>query len=178
MTKGTLIFVIGVVAVLISGIGYYTYTKMNAGQPVHYHAGIQVYVDDKLQDFSSIKYMTISPCTDHDAKKEQESAKELQNDKGHLHDNIGDVVHVHRSGGTWKDFFTNIHFTVPAGKPVFAFINGNSVEDIMNTPIKGYDSVVIFIGTRNTMKAELKKAVTIDHIKEIEKKSELCASGS
>lgn len=177
MKHGTLIFVIGVVLILIAGIGYYTFTKMREPAHVHYHAGIQVYVDDKLQNFSSIKYMTISPCTDKNSKKEEEATeKEIQNDKGHLHDNVGDVVHVHVAGGRWKDFFANIQYPFPPGKSVFAFVNGKSVEDILNTPIRAYDSVVIFIGTRDNMKEDLKKAVTVDHIKEIEKKSELCGS--
>lgn len=168
---------VAVVSILIAGIGFYLSMK-SAPKEVHYHAGFQVYVDDRLQDFSGIKYMTISPCVDSSAIKHPTTEKEKQNDKGHLHDNVGDVVHVHLSGGTWGDFFRNIHYTFPKGKPVFAFINGKSVEDIMNTPIRSYDSVSIFIGTRDKMKEELKNAVTIEHIKDIEKKSELCAGAS
>ena len=178
MAKGTYVFVIAVVSLLVAGIGYYIYTKTSQPKHVHYHAGFQVYVDDKLQDFSSIKYMTISPCTYPNAMKDHQTATELQNDKGHLHDKVGDVVHVHIAGGTWKDFFNNIHYTFPEGKSIFAFIDGKAVEDILNTPIKPYDSVSIFVGKRDKMQENLKKVVTKKHIKDEEQKSELCAGSN
>ena len=31
-------------------------------EEVHYHAGFQVYIDNKLQDFAKLKYMSIKPC--------------------------------------------------------------------------------------------------------------------
>src|ERR1700730_17097255 len=71
-------------------------------KPVHFHAGFQVYVDDKLQDFSDFKYMHEAPCTVN-GKPLTNNHVDEQIEKAHLHDQIGDVVHVHRLGATWSD---------------------------------------------------------------------------
>ena len=141
---------------------------------VHYHAGFVVFDNGVKVDFSVIKYMNISPCTEH-AVKVDETPEHLQMEKAHLHDGVGDVVHSHREGARWGDLFTNIGYPIDYSK-VTAFINGVEIQDIQNASIVGDDSVVIFVGEVD--KTKLIEAITINHIKEVEKMSENCGGQS
>jgi len=150
---------------------YFKTKKVVVPEKIHYHAGFVVFDNGKKVDFSDMKYMTIEPCKVDTT--ETPTAAEIQHDKAHLHDSVGDVVHVHVKGAVWGDLFTNINYPLDYSK-VRAFINGQEVSDIKNTPIKAYDSLVIFVGTVD--KNLLSQAVTINHIKEVESKSETCGN--
>lgn len=153
------------VLVVIGGIVYYnTFHKH-----VHYHAGFRVYLDGKLQDFSDFKYMRISPC----AQGESHGPVDEQVEKAHLHDGNGDVVHVHRAGPVWSDLFINLKYPIPASKPVMGYIHGKKVENILNSPIRAYDSVVIVIG--KAPPSRMMKEVARERIEAVEKQSEYCA---
>lgn len=163
---------IAVVIVMLSIVGgVLLFIKGNGAKPkeVHFHAGFQVYSDNALVDFSDLKYMNIEPCTDHAAKDEDE-----QLEKAHLHDGVGDVVHVHRNGATWADLFKNISY--PLKKDVVGYINGQKVVTILNRPIMAYDSAVFFLGENLDTKSKIGNHVTKKHIQETEQKSENCGS--
>ena len=142
-------------------------------KPVHYHAGFQVYKDGKLQDFSDFKYMHEKPCT-ADGKPIEDPNPDEQMEKAHLHDNDGDVVHVHREKARWKDLFQNIKY--PIGENVTGYVNGKKVDDILDQPITKDESVIFFIGKNPDETKLLKKAVTVQRIREVEKKSETCSA--
>lgn len=145
---------IGAMSVLaMIGANWY-YTPRSASN-IHYHAGFRVYVDGVRQDYSDYKYMNFVPCTEHDTKKTQ---LEEQVEKAHLHDGIGDVVHVHRSGAVWGDLFKNIGVK----------LDGNL--EILTQPIGPNSSIVISVG-KPVVNPE---KVSLEQIKEIEAKSELC----
>lgn len=152
-----------------AGRTYMTRSKQ-AGNP-HFHAGFRVYADGILQDYSDLKYMHIEPCTKDAHRDEKKDGREM---KAHLHDGIGDVVHVHRNGAVWRDLFTNIHVTFPAGEPIQGYIGGKPVADILAQPISAYESVVIVVG--NSAGVLTTEAVTVDHIRAAEKRSESCGS--
>jgi hypothetical protein len=143
-------------------------------QKVHFHAGFQVYIDGQLQDFSDFKYMNTTPCQERDHMGESTSPEQLQIDKAHLHDGIGNVVHVHVAGGVWGDLFKNIKYDILAKGTPQGYVNGKAVNNILSYPIKGYDSVIILIGKSDSIDHYLPQAVTKDTIIEAEKKSELC----
>lgn len=153
--------------------GYQYITKP---EKAHYHAGFQVYVDGKLQDFSGIEYMNTVPCTDRHELGESTSPEEIQKDKAHLHDEIGDVVHAHVTGGTWGDLFTNMKYDFPSGKEVQGYIDGKPIDDIRNYPIKPYDSVIILVGSNKPIETYQPNAVTKETIIEAENMSETCGS--
>ena len=155
MTKSKVLMI---VAFLVTVLGL-AYAKLatKTGEHIHYHAGFVVYIDGVKQDYSDYKYMNFVPCSQHDEKK---SAAEEQIEKAHLHDGVGDVVHVHRSGSTWGDLFKNIGVTLPSDLA------------ILKQTIEPNSSIVITIGKEV---GNLEK-VTLEHIKEVESKSELCAS--
>lgn len=140
---------------------------------VHYHAGFQVYKDGKLEDFSGFEYMHEKPCTVNGKPIEDPNPDE-QMEKAHLHDNDGDVVHVHREKARWKDLFQNIKY--PIDTHVVGYVNGKKVDNILEQPITQYESVIFFIGKNPDEQALLKKAVTVQRIKNVEKKSETCGS--
>jgi hypothetical protein len=143
-------------------------------KPIHYHAGFQIYKDNKLQDFSDFKYMHEAPCT-VDGKPINDPHADGQLEKAHLHDHTGDVVHVHRANAMWKDLFTNIKYPIDE-KNVVAYVNGKKVNAILEKKIEPYESVIIFIGTHVDDQNYLKKAVTKKHIQDVEHKSETCSS--
>ena len=153
---------------ILSGIAIYNSAN---NPPVHYHAGFQIYMNGKLQDYSSTEFMHLKPCGAHENTGDKEDE---QLEKAHLHDNVGDVVHVHREGVVWNDVFTKLKVTLPSTKSIAAYINGKQISDVKTYPIKPYDSLVLMIGKKDT--SFLKQAVTMDHIKKNEKKSESCGS--
>ncbi len=116
--------------------------------------------------------MNFVPCSEHDVKK---SPEEEQIEKAHLHDGVGDVVHTHRSGATWGDLFKNIQVKLPNDKVFNGYINGIEQEDIMDSPIKEYTTAIFIVGENNA--SHDKEIVSIDHIREVEAKSELCGTG-
>lgn len=143
-------------------------------EEVHYHAGFRVYIDGRLQDYSAAKYMNIEPCTTgNQAVKEDDQAE-----KAHLHDGVGDVVHVHRNGAVWGDLFKNIHVRFDPGEKIVGYsADGLKIPNILSQPIKPYESVVIVVGDQSEAGEYIKNAVTIEHIKEVESKSETCGAG-
>lgn len=141
---------IGLVVVLG---GVLLYRLWGQQKDVHYHAGFVVYVNGEKQDYSDWQYMHWELCTDGQDQHEDE-----QIEKAHLHDGVGDVVHVHRSGAKWGDLFDNIGVRL-AEEP-----------DILQQEIVPNSSVVITIGAT----VENPKYVTIERVREVEAKSELC----
>jgi hypothetical protein len=139
----------------------------------HIHVGFVVFENNKKLDFSDFKYMSVKPC----GLKETEplTDAQIQDEKAHLHDNVGDVVHSHFEGAQWKDLFSNIKFPIDYAKTT-GYINGQKVEDWKDQKIQAYDSLVVFIG--NNDPKNLKQAVTKNHIQMIEKKSESCGASA
>lgn len=161
--------IIGIyVLVLLVVAGILFGKKLIPQEKVHYHAGFIVFQDNKKVAFSDYKYMNVKPCT-VDEKESGEEDEQLE--KAHLHDNVGDVVHVEQTNAKWKDLFTNIHFSIDYAKAT-AFVDGKVVSDFANQSIRPYESMVIFIGKVD--KSHLKEAVTKKHIQQEEKKSESC----
>lgn len=143
---------------------------------VHYHAGFQVYVDNELQDFSDLKYMNTQPCGTHE--EEHATPEEEQMEKAHLHDNIGDVVHVHRPAAAWRDLFTNMGYEIDDTN-LELYVNGDKVEyvqskNLLDHSITPYESVIFFVGENDDIAGKLAGAVTREHIEQTEQRSENC----
>ena len=156
--------------ILILVLGAIFSTKFFPQKEVHYHAGFKVFVEGKLQDFSSAKYMSVKLC----GGGEKEHKEDEQLEKAHLHDGVGDVVHVEAIEAKWLDLFKNIKFNIDPGKPIDAYVNGAKVTDILNYPIKQYDSVVILIGKNIDAKVYLNQSVKKEYIEKVEKENESC----
>jgi len=159
---------LGIIFLLI--VGWLAFGgKLGPKKQVHYHAGFVVFENNEKLDFSDFKYMHYMPCVDD--QREKESPKDNQIEKAHLHDNIGDVVHVHREGAKWRDLFINLNFPIDYAKSK-GYIEGEEVGDFENKKIEPYESIVIFIG-QNDM-TNLNEAPAKDHIIKVEEKSDGC----
>lgn len=165
--KNMLMFALGALAIVALGIGIYMRLHPKV-EEVHYHAGFQVYVDSQVQNFSDLKYMQMKPCGGiFDSEDDQI-------EKAHLHDNVGDVVHVHRKGAVWGDLFKNLKWEIPKDKEFVGYLNGERKENLLEYPILPYDSVLFFSGKIDGMNQKLQARVTDDHMKEVEAKLENC----
>ncbi|MBI4226007.1 hypothetical protein HY612_02735 [Candidatus Roizmanbacteria bacterium] len=153
-------------------IGFLLFQKLNhEPKERHVHAGFQVYVDGKLQDFSEAKYMSLLLCEEENTHPKK-TKERIQIEKAHLHHNVGDVVHSEREGAVWGDLFKNIKVEFDRSKRVEGYVNGKKITNIFDYPIKAYDSVVIFSG--KIEEKLLKKAVTKKRIKEVEREGAEC----
>ncbi len=161
------VFLLSVFIALFIGIGFFLRLANNKKEEVHYHAGFMVYIDGKKERFSDMRYMDIESCS------EQPNNKNPQLEKAHLHDNIGDVVHVEEENAVWEDLFKNINYSFPDDKKVFAYVNNkdNIVNDILSYPIKPDDSIIIIIGKNDNNNLEF---VSKEHIEEAGRNSESC----
>jgi len=113
-------------------------------EEVHYHAGFVVFNDGEKVDFSGSKYLSVFPCEIKGREKEK-TIKEVQIEKAHLHDGVGDVVHVEAENSKWGDLFTNLDYKIDYAS-VSAYLNGNLTQDFFDLPITAYDSLVLIIG--------------------------------
>lgn len=100
------------ILVFVLGVGAFAFllndtdVKM-AVEPedTHYHAGFQIYVNDELQDFSGSEFMHYSPCS---TEPEDDHDSDDPKDRIHLHNNVGNVVHVHADDVTWEEIFESL----------------------------------------------------------------------
>lgn len=164
---------VGIGVLLILSIFIYFKFFMNKipEKEVHYHAGFIVFNNGQKVDFSNVKYMTISPCGVKG--KSEKGGTNIQIEKAHLHDGVGDVVHVEAADSKWGDLFMNINYPIDYSK-VTAYINHQKVDDVKDYPIKPYDSLVLFAGDVNM--DLLNQAVTKDHIIKVGDASESCGN--
>lgn len=117
---------------------------------VHYHANFAVFVNDKQVDFSKDEFMHITPCGPDEPHEENEPDENV-----HLHDNIGNVVHVHHENVTWNDLFKNIKFDIrhviaeQESKGVTAkyYLNGKISDDVLTRVIGKDEQLLVSIGS-------------------------------
>lgn len=179
--KIKLIYIFLFILLIVVAVFGYKYKKSNqiqkptpnpvAEAKIHYHAGFIVFDNGKKIDFSDTKYMQIKPCLVN-GQEEKITSADSQIEKAHLHDNVGDVVHVEEDGARWGDLFTNIKYDLDYSK-VTAYINGQKIEDLKSTPINKDDSLVIFVGKVN--QKLLSQTLTKEYIEEKGKSSSSCS---
>jgi hypothetical protein len=160
----------------VIGAAFYLSTTKAPAKEIHIHAGFQVYKDDKLVNFAKPEFMEDKPCSTV-ANQKKLSYEEAQRHKAHLHELVGDVVHVHTEGATWWDLFKNLDYPLPR-KDIVVYSNGERIHDFFNREIKPFERLVIFVGEYGNLKQKLQTAVTREKIDEIGKASELCGSTS
>ena len=155
--------------ILIGGVAVLLRNRLVPEKKVHYHAGFVVFQNNKKIDFSGFRYMNIVPCT---LNKNDKSNENPQQEKAHLHDNVGDVIHIEHAGAIWKDLFTNIHYPIDYSKSR-GFVNGIETTNYQTKAIKTDDSLVVFIGNNN-IKKDLQQSPTKNYIEKMGNKSKTC----
>lgn len=86
----------------------------------------------------------------------------MPQDRIHLHENQGDIVHVHMAASTWGDLFANLEWGMGSGylvddfgkiytaneeKSLFYFINGEKVTNPQNMIVGSTDQLLVWYGT-------------------------------
>lgn len=170
----TLLIAILVFLLSLGWFSWAVWAKVIPHEKTHYHAGFIVIKDNQIVDFSKPEFMSFTPCVVAGAK-EEETPEQLQIEKAHLHDEIGDVIHIEEDNAKWGDLFTNLHYPINYSETT-AYINSKKVPNIQNMPIRHYQSAVIFIGASDGAQKFLSQAVTKEHIKEAAAKSKDCGS--
>ncbi len=137
---------------------------------IHIHAGFLVYKDNIQVDFSKLEYMSTIPCfTD---KKDGLTDENVQQEKAHLHDGIGNVVHVHISGARWGDLFANLNYPINYENAT-GFINQRKIINFQNKTIEPYETLVVLIGKKKDEGLKQEK-IEKGYIVKVENSSEPC----
>lgn len=173
ISRKLLYIIIPIFLISLVFFGWVVKEKVLPQPKVHYHAGFIVVKDNQLINFSDVKYQNFEPCKSNQNDKEPETPERFQLEKAHLHDYVGDVVHVENKSSKWADLFTNLRYSINYQETT-AFINGKQVSGFQSQQIKPYDSLVVFIDNTSNKDSYLAQAVTKQHIQEAEKKSENC----
>ena len=170
MKKFFTLFLIIVGATLL----YSSRSLFLAKKPVelHYHAGFEIYKNGTLMDFTPLEFMNVKPCADD----QDETSHDDLHPEVHLHDGIGNIVHVHGKEATWSDLFLKLNIDAATAS---AIVNNKPISHINNETIHPYDQGVIFINTPNNQTGLVAKSLSripVSYIKTIEKKSENCST--
>lgn len=140
---------------------------------VHFHAGFDLYRDGELVDLAKLEYMLEKPCT-LDEHEEPTTLADEQIEKAHLHDLVGDVVHVHSEHATWGDLFRNIGITFT--EPVTGYTAIGTITDVLNQEIIPSERIVIAEGELADPEAKLAEVPDEARIRQVEATSENCGS--
>ncbi len=129
-------------------IGFVVYRTLQVPEtPVHYHANFAVYLNGAQVNFADPNYMHLAPCVANNTKV---SFNKLDN--VHLHDQVGNVVHMHQAGIVWNDLFQSVHYDLKkhvGNTPVQYYLNGKKTDSsILTKQIKSEDKLLISADTQ------------------------------
>lgn len=136
---------------------------------VHYHAGFHIYEDGTQVDLSGLEYMTIQPCG---VSHRHDNMKEYEASKVHLHDGVGDVVHVHAEGQTWRMLLDSLG--LEAEKYRQTYREGVEVS-LMDDLIVPYERVIFADENTEVTQSMIEGVPSIERIEEVENTSETCS---
>lgn len=130
---------------LVAASLFYIQSKKETTTHTHFHAGFVVYIKGEKQDYSASQFMHVDMCSIED---KQDTHTMQEENRVHLHNNIGDVAHIHADGVTWGELFKNAGITLPADTQLFSYRNGQKIsESILDVQIEPYESVILSYGT-------------------------------
>ncbi len=136
-------------------------------EETHYHANFAVYINGQQVEFRDTTYYEeIAAC----------SSEYENNPRGrvHMHEEVGDVIHIHDKRVTFGNFFQNIGWNVgdevletrdmvyqTAGDTKLSYIlNGVAIERIDNKVIGNMDKLLVSFGetSDNALKEQYARA--------------------
>ncbi|MEI6533245.1 MAG: hypothetical protein WCO06_05400 [Candidatus Roizmanbacteria bacterium] len=152
---------------IIIGILYRIYIlgKINS----YYHAGFQVYFRNIKQDITGLDFMTQPLC--------EQKSNIIDKFPAHLYSQYSGIVHIHKPGIVWKELFQRMKIQIPSNNiTLIGYINGEKSPNMIEEPIRPYDSIVIFLDHTDTAKQEelVKKRISKKQILDIEKLNQKC----
>lgn len=136
---------------------------------IHIHAGFQLYKDDQRVDFTDFTYMSVKPCGEEDHGDGKGGYSKL--DDIHLHDGIGDVIHIHTANVTWGDVFASLNVDVQG---IVAYVDGKELRDPLSYQVQDGESWVFTVGKTTDIEEKLVQRVSQERIEEIGLQSETC----
>ena len=119
-------------------------------QPVHWHADFALYIRGERYDFNQTRFFS--------------TADEELSENVHIHEPYHAIVHVHREGTTWREFFDSLGFdltdqclTTPEGEQHCAsndeqlsfILNGVRVDSLAFQDITDIDRALISFGSES-----------------------------
>ncbi len=113
--------------------------KNESSQEVHYHVGFVIYENNKLLDFRAPEFMHLDPCGN-----EEQVENDLSSERVHLHNNIGDIAHVHNNRATWGDLLDSLNYRPPSR--LTFYLNGKLVVNSTALTIAPNDRMLILVG--------------------------------
>lgn len=149
-----------------------TFVPTTVHEEIHLHAAFHLYRDGERVDLAMAQYMHDQPCS-LDEHREL-STEEKQLEKAHLHDLVGDVVHVHRANATWGDLFQNLDIEFDGS--VIGYTADGEIADVFNQPIKPLARVIISAGELTNIAEKLAAVPDQSKIREVEAQSESCGT--
>lgn len=162
-----------IAGIFLGGYGVLTIVKSElASRPepdFHEHADFAMFLNGEQFDFSKQEFMSDKPCTVFQPNAfgliqaaYAHGGAEHEEYGAHLHSSISSVVHVHRQGAKWHDFFealgmefSDTHFADHQGNlyennganSFRFFVNGEEVEQLAEREIRDLDQVLITYGS-------------------------------
>ncbi|MCA9390300.1 hypothetical protein KC571_02745 [candidate division WWE3 bacterium] len=160
-----------VIFLIIIGFIYTSSTGVTPHEEFHVHAAFQQFIGDERQSYANEQFMHVEPCTldDH----HNDSAK-TPDEKAHLHDLNGEVVHVHDETATWNDFFTGLGVTLPEN--AIGYINGVEDNNFLDAPIENYDRLLIVDENTTDIDGKIYNLPSVEDIRSVENASESCGN--
>lgn len=162
-------FVLTAVFLLVGAYFVISSSQKKADDHTHFHAGFIVYINGKKQDYSDTRFMHLDVCS---IPGKQDDHALDEKDTVHLHDNVGDVAHIHVADTTWGMLFKNMGVSFPKNISLKGYKGGRIVQDILNQPINKDDSVIFVIGEDKDI--DIAEYITVQRIREVEGKSNTC----
>ena len=140
-------------ALVILGTRFITYSPEKG---VHYHANFAMYLNGQREEFKDIfYYIGAESCTGESEHATNPYAR------AHMHDMVGDVIHVEDEAVTWGQFFQNIGWIVDSkvirtpdqifladsqNKLTF-MLNGEATDKVINSVIGDKDRLLVDFGS-------------------------------
>lgn len=146
----------------------------------HEHADFAVFLNGKKLDLTSSEFMTDKPCTvlwdgfrgliQPAFAHEAEGLISEYSDYLHLHSNIDTVMHVHKAGATYGQFFQSlgmildddyfqdhdgVKYQVDSEHDLRFFIDNQEVETLKDVAVRDLQRTLITYGAKNRTKASI-----------------------
>lgn len=145
-------------------------------EEVHYHAGFKIFQNNEQMDFTDISYMWLEPCEAH-SDDEEETNDAQDTEFIHLHDSVGDVIHIHAAGATWGNVFEYLRLQDIDPSRITAYANGEIVADPLQKSVEPYQSLIFLIGENPTIvPSELSNYITKEYVMDVESNGENCGN--
>ena len=153
--------------VIGAGAGYYNWQQQASSpsneavqEKIHYHTGFLVLQDGEQLDLTSDEFMYFKPCG-----LDEGLVEATPNDRVHLHNGIGDVLHIHDDPVALEELLISLKLDTTLPWQVY---NETGTELDLSAPIPDTESIVYSTTPLTTEEIEALDWPTEEHITTIE----------